>query len=204
MTRLPFRSLFNVIHRVEEFLIAWAMILIAGLTIANVISRTVFDYPLAFAEELTQFLIILVCFVGLSYAASQGRHIRMTALYDLLPLRPRKVLMIVIAAVTGALMFFLAYASLAYIHIIRDLGPVSPVLRLPLYIVYFSVPLGLVLAGIQYVLTVIRNLTDGDNVYMSYDRTDAYDAPSGPTEADPAPATHPTAAPTQKEHGRAS
>lgn len=198
MAKLSLRPLFNIVHRVEEFLLAAGMMLIAVLTIANVFWRTVIGDSLASAEELNRFLIVLVCFVGLSYGASQGRHIRMTAFYDLLPLKPRKALMIIIAAVTGALMFFLAYWSVAYLYIIYDLGAMSPVLRVPLYIAYLSVPLGLVLAGIQYVLTVVRNLTDPDKVYMSFEHTDEYADEAAVTEAQPG---EPEPEDTAKQHG---
>ncbi|MEX2670814.1 MAG: TRAP transporter small permease [Phycisphaeraceae bacterium] len=178
-------QLFKVIHKIEEWLLAWAMIAMAVLTILNVIARVTFNYSLAFAEELTGFLIIIVCFVGLSYAASEGRHIRMTAFYDMLPVKPRRALMIVIAAVTSLLMFYLAYWSVGYISVVRELDSVSPTLRVPLYIVYLSAPLGLVLAGIQYALTVVRNLRErGDIVYMSYGHSDAYAEPET-TAAEP-------------------
>lgn len=175
MPRSIAQSLFTVIHKIEEWLLTWAMILVAVLTITNVFSRLLFNHALAFAEELTRFMIIVICFVGLSYAASRGRHIRMTALYDLLPLRPRKILMMVIAAVTALLMFYLAYASVGYIYVIYDLESMSPTLRVPLFIVYLAAPIGLVLAGIQYLLTLVRNLNEPDAVYLSYDQTDAYE-----------------------------
>ena len=67
---------------VEEFILSGGILVIAALTIANVFCRTFFGFSLAFAEEVSQFLIVLITFVGLSYGASQGRHIRMTAIYD--------------------------------------------------------------------------------------------------------------------------
>ena len=70
---------------VEEAILSGGILVIAFLTIANVFCRTFLGFSLAFAEEVSQFLIILVTFVGLSYGAAQGRHIRMTALYDELP-----------------------------------------------------------------------------------------------------------------------
>lgn len=96
------------ISRFESFVLAWGVILMAVNSIANVIGRFVFNQSLYFSEELNRFLIVLVTFVGLGYAARKGRHIRMSALYDQLGDRGKKVLMILIAAVTGALMFLLA------------------------------------------------------------------------------------------------
>ncbi len=37
-------------------------------------------------------------------------------------------------------------------------GKVTPSLQVPLYLTYFWVPLGFVITGIQYVMTVVKNL----------------------------------------------
>jgi TRAP-type C4-dicarboxylate transport system permease small subunit len=164
---------FRLLQRIEAFILSAGIILIALLTIANVFTRTLFDTSIAATEELSQFLIILVTFVGLSYGASQGRHIRMTALYDQVPDGARRYLMMFIAATTSALMFVLAWYALVYVSVVKELGSFSPVLQVPLYIVYAAAPLGLTLAGIQYAFTTIRNIRS-DEVYIAYDHKDEY------------------------------
>jgi TRAP-type C4-dicarboxylate transport system permease small subunit len=170
----PVTRISRILQRIEEFLLAYAMLLIALLTIANVFTRVFLGISLAFAEELAQFGIIVVTFVGLSYAASQGRHIRMTAIYDQLSLRLQKVLMIVITATTSVLMFALAYYAVLYVETVYELGTVSPALQVPLYLVYLTAPLGFVLAGMQYALTVVKNLRT-EEVYLSYEQKDEYE-----------------------------
>jgi TRAP-type C4-dicarboxylate transport system permease small subunit len=170
---IPF---FRLIQRIEEVLISWSILTIAGLTIANVFSRTLFGESLAFTEELSQFLIIAVTFIGLSYAASRGRHIRMTAIYDQLPIRWRKALMIISSGFTGILMAALAVYSFRYIQTVWFLESVSPVLQVPLYIVYLIVPCGLMLAALQYALAVARNCVSS-GVYLSFDVKDEYEQP---------------------------
>lgn len=172
------RGVFRAIQKVEATILAWGIILIAALTIFNVASRSLFGISLAYVEELSQFLIILVTFVGLSYGASRGRHIRMTALYDQLPLRWRKGLMVVIASSTSLLLFVLAWYAVRYVRTVAELGTVSPALQVPLYLVYCAAPLGLVLAGVQYALTVVRNLREQE-VYLSYDKKDEYEPVEG-------------------------
>lgn len=166
----------TTVKHIEAFLLSSMILLIAGLTIANIGSRTLTGTSLTFTEELSQFLIIGVTFVGLSYAAGRGRHIRMTALYDQLSERNRKLLMISIATLTSLLMFTLAGYSLRYIATVRFLQSVSPVLQVPLHLVYLVVPLGLILAAIQYGLTVARNCIS-DGVYLSFDVKDEYEQP---------------------------
>ena len=168
---------FRGVRWLEERLISTAVLIVAGLTIANVFCRTLLGFSLAFAEELSQFLIVLITFVGLSYAAGLGRHIRMTAIYDQLGHRARKSLMVVIAGSTGLLMLLLAYYSVRYVQTVQMLGTTSPVLQVPYAIVYSVAPLGFLLTAIQYGLTVYQNLRS-DDVYLSYDRTDEYETPT--------------------------
>lgn len=165
--------LFRLIQRAEELVLAGAILAIAGLTILNVISRSFLGASLAFTEELCQFLIVLVTFAGLSYGASRGRHIRMTAIYDALGRRARKIIMTGIAATTAALLLFLAWQALEYALVVRRLGSVSPVLQVPLYLVYLIAPIGLLMAGIQYLLTAARNLRR-EAVYLAFDTKDEY------------------------------
>jgi C4-dicarboxylate transporter, DctQ subunit len=169
-----FAAVDHAVARFEAFVLAFGVILMAVNSIANMIGRFVFAQSIYFTEELNQFLIVLVTFVGISYAARKGRHIRMSAFYDQLSERGRKVMMILVAAVTAAVLFVLAYYSFEYVMRVAKLGKVTPSLQVPLYLTYIWVPLGLVMTGIQYLLTVVKNL-QADQVYISYEQVDAYE-----------------------------
>ena len=164
------------ITKLEELCLAWGILGIAGLTIANVIGRSVFGQSLAFAEELSQTLLLFVTFLGLGYAAGKGRHIRMTALYDALPERARRALRIFICATTALLLFYFAWLGASYsLDTMRELGSVSPALRIPRWIPYLAAPVGFSLAGVQYVLALYKNLTAEGGVWLSFEVDDAHD-----------------------------
>lgn len=158
----------------EALILAYGIILMATVSVVNVLGRTFFGQSLYFAEELNQFLIVLVTFVGMGYASRKGRHIRMSALYDQLGEKGRKILMVVICAVTAVVMFMLAYYSYGYVARVERLGKVTPALQAPLYLTYIWVPIGFVVTGIQYSLAIIRNLREKE-VYMSYEHIDTYE-----------------------------
>lgn len=160
-------------QRVEACLLSAMILLTASLMVTNVVSRTLTGFSLAFTEEVSQFLIIGVTFVGLSYAAGRGRHIRMTAVVDQLSERWRKRVRIFNAILTSGLLLALAGFSMQYITTVHFLGTVSPVLQVPLYLVYLIVPLGLTLAAMQYGLTAFRNFTS-EGVWLSFDVKDEY------------------------------
>tara|TARA_R110000850_G_scaffold4293_8_gene19871 strand:- start:131 stop:709 length:579 start_codon:yes stop_codon:yes gene_type:complete len=164
----------STISRVESVLLAAGVLLMAFNTVANVVGRFVFQYSLFFSEELNRILIILITFAGISYAARQGRHIRMSAIYDALPPPARKGFMVLIAAVTALTMFALCYFSVGYITKVATSGRVLPSLQLPVYWIFLWVPVGFFMTGLQYALTAIKNLTAKD-IYLSTRVLEGYD-----------------------------
>ncbi|MEX3007638.1 TRAP transporter small permease [Hoeflea sp. TYP-13] len=164
----------SAVSRLESVLLAVGVLLMALNTVANVIGRFVLQYSLFFSEELNRILIILITFAGISYAARQGRHIRMSAVYDALPPPARKGLMILIAWITAMAMFALCYFSIGYILKVASSGRVLPALQVPVYWIFLWVPVGFFMTGLQYLLTAIKNLVE-DNIYLSTQVLEGYD-----------------------------
>lgn len=144
--------------RIEAGVLGYAILLMFANSAANVVGRHLFDQSLYFTEELNEFLIVLVTFVGLAHATRHGRHIRMTAFSDILKPRPRKVLLMLISLVTASAMFWLAWLSFGYVQTVAASGKVTPALRVPLYLTYIWVPLGFAATGAQYLLAVWANI----------------------------------------------
>ncbi|WP_170395232.1 TRAP transporter small permease [Ruegeria arenilitoris] len=167
-----------VIGRIEIWILGWGVTLMAVNTIANVFGRYVFNQSIYFSEELNEFLIVIVTFMGLGYATRKGIHIRMSAIYDALPVKLRKGLMVVIATTTAIVMGVLAWYAFEYVQKVASRGRITPALQLPLYLTYVWVVIGLALASFQYLLTAIRNLNfAGEDVYVSYLEIDSYEDP---------------------------
>ena len=139
---------------------------------ANAIGRYAFGKSLFFAEELNQFLIVGVTFVGFAYAVRKGRNIRMTALYDTLSRRSKKVILTLISITTALLLAFLAYQSVLYVLEIKGLNRLSPALQFPVYIIYAVIPVGLFMASLQYLIAFIMNITHA-GVWHSYEVEDS-------------------------------
>ncbi|WP_299438732.1 TRAP transporter small permease [uncultured Rhodospira sp.] len=170
----PLAWIDGAIARFEAVVLSLGVIVMAAVSVANVIGRFVIGESLFFVEELNRFLVVLITFVGLGYAARMGRHIRMSAIYDALPDMARKVLMIVICLVTAAAMFVLAWYAYGYVVSVYESGRIAPSLRIPVYLTFVWVPIGFVITGIQYLLTAVANLSRPD-VYISASVVDTYD-----------------------------
>ncbi|WP_299179282.1 TRAP transporter small permease [uncultured Neptuniibacter sp.] len=167
-----FHNISAITEAVEKFIICFSILLMMANSTANAIGRYFFGKSLFFSEELNQFLIVAVTFIGFAYAVRQGRNIRMTALYDSLGFKAKKILTTVISIITGLLMFYLTYKAVFYVLELKDINRLSPALQFPVYIIYSIIPVGLGIAGIQYLIAFFMNLTHKE-IYLSYEVTDS-------------------------------
>lgn len=161
---------------IETGVLGLGILGMAGLLIANVVSRNLFGVSVPGVFELTQILIIVVTFIGLGYGFRKARHISMSALYDQLQGRARKAALVTIMIITGAMMFYLATIGLDYVIASQGRGSRTSQYRIQWWIVYMVAPLGFTLAGIQLWLAAFRNLTS-DQIYRSYTELEQYDEP---------------------------
>jgi len=144
---------------VEKTIIIAGIILMMLNSTANAIGRYAFDQSLFFSEELNQFLIVAITFVGFAHAVRKGRNIRMTAVYDMLPTRARKAVMTTITLTTGLLFLYLAYKSVFYVLDIKSVNRLSPALQFPVWIIYAVIPVGLFMSSLQFLTAFAANLT---------------------------------------------
>lgn len=155
----------------EKAIIIIAVLLMMVNSTANAIGRYAFGQSLFFAEELNQFLIVGVTFVGFAYAVRRGRNIRMTAVYDALSRRSKKVLLTLISLTTGLLLMFLTYKSVLYVQEVKEINRLSPALQFPVYLIYAVIPVGLAMASLQYLIAFLMNVTQRET-YLSLDVQD--------------------------------
>lgn len=160
-------------RKYELFLLSVGTAAAAVLLIADVLARNFF-ISLYYSDELAQLFILYTVFGGISYAVRRARHIRMGALHDILPQRSKKGLTIAIASISAIVMLVMSYFSVLYLLKTMEFQRVTMTLRLPAWVVIAIVPLGFFMAGIQYVLTVIRNLIEKD-VWASWEQKGEYD-----------------------------
>jgi TRAP-type C4-dicarboxylate transport system permease small subunit len=162
-----------MLARFEEFMLAIGVIGMALMTITAVITRFIFNNALTITDEMNMIFIVVVTFAGLSYAARNARHIRMSALYDAMPKALRKILMLCICTLTAFFMFILTYYSYHYIVEVYQSGRILPALGIPVFYIYLWVPIGFAVTGIQYSFTIIKNLRQKD-VFLSTKIRDGY------------------------------
>lgn len=163
----------GILRKFEELILTYGIIALAVITVGNVISRSVFNQSWSFTEELSQFILVILTFMGVSYAIRCGRHIRMSAFYDLVNENIKRIIMMIISIFTAVLLFYLSYHALLFVLETKKYGRVTPSLQVPFYLVIMWAPFGLFLGGIQYILTFFKNLYSNE-AWLSYEEKSDY------------------------------
>lgn len=120
----------------------------ATVSVANVISRNTLGASLQYANDVTQILLVLVTFMGIGIGAREARHIRVSAIHDLLPKGARKVLLVWVSLTTSALLLLLASYAWDYARSTQRSCRVLPEsIDLPLAVGVMLTLVALILAG---------------------------------------------------------
>jgi len=167
------RAVGKVVNGVEVSILVFCVAALGILLIANVFARTFFQ-SIYFAEEISRFLVMLTTFTGVSYGVRRARHIRMGAFLDAMPLKMEKTFIIIISLVSALVMGMMAWFSYEYLMNAMSRSHVTPALRVPKWTFYVIIPIGFGLACIQYLRTILKNLTEKD-VWQSPEQQSEYE-----------------------------
>lgn len=133
------------------------MAVMATLVFVNVIARYVLNFSIIWAEEVSQYLMIWIAYLGAGLALREGRHVALEMLHDRLsaPLSRR-----VRIAVGGILLVFLGWVTiLGFQFAIFVWNQETPVLNISLGIPSLAIPIGTLLFAVHLVL-IFRDYAD--------------------------------------------
>ncbi|BES70529.1 hypothetical protein RE428_15470 [Marinobacter nanhaiticus D15-8W] len=158
---------------VEQGILIVGILVMAATSIIGVFARNM-GHSLSFVDELAQLLVVIVTFVGVGHGVRNARHIRVSALHDMLPDKGQKILLTFVSFFSCALLALLAYYSIEYIQNLQKSGRVMPSMQLPLWIPYLIVPVGLIVGSAQFFLAGVRNIIS-KGAWLSWHNRDEYE-----------------------------
>ncbi|MCE2492429.1 MAG: TRAP transporter small permease [Alphaproteobacteria bacterium] len=143
-------------------LVTWLVIgffgYMAVMVLAQVIGRYLFNYSIDWAAETATFAQIWMIFLAAGLAMRQKLHVSVDALTNVLPVPILRFFTIIIAV---PCLWFLWQAIVGSLTLI-NVGQIqtSPVLQIPMWIPYLSLPLGLGYFGLELVLSLVAKWKD--------------------------------------------
>ena len=126
--------------------------------LVQIAGRYLFDFAIDWTAETATFAQIWMVLLAAGLAMRDNLHVSVDALTSHLPLSALRVLIIV---VTLPCLWFLAQAIAGSLALI-DIGRIqsSPVLRLPMWLPYLSLPVGLAYFGLEFLLAMATRWQD--------------------------------------------
>jgi TRAP-type transport system small permease protein len=154
----------NTLTRILETIVTAFFGVIILLTILLVVMRYVFNSSIIGGNELMEYLFIYTTALGAAVAIGQRDHISITYVLDKMREPFRTAVDILGLVLVAGINILIAVLSR---HWIAKVGSAeSPVMRIPMWSVQISVPLGCVFAGVYCIIVIIgeiRKLRDGGN-----------------------------------------
>ncbi len=145
------------LSRAEALLVAanrWVVIVMMGtmalLVFANVVSRYLFNHSLVWVEELTQYQMIWIAWLGAGLALREGRHVSVDLLEDALPDGARRVLRGAIALTMLGFLLALGWYGMQIVAFTWNQE--TPMLGVRTGIPYLGIPIGALLCALHLVL----------------------------------------------------
>ena len=148
----------RVLVTANRWIVIAMMAVMATLVFMNVVSRYIFNHSIIWAEEVSQYLMVWVAFLGAGLALRQGRHVAVEMLQDRLPSPARRMTRHLVALLLIVFMGILIVLGFQFVYFAWDQE--TPVLNIPQGIPYLAVPIGALLLMI-HLFFLYRAYIDG-------------------------------------------
>lgn len=151
-------SLTAGIRRIVTWLVIGFFSYMAVAVLIQVIGRYVFNFSIDWAAESATFAQVWMILLAAGLAMRRNLHVSVDALVSVLPVPVLRILTVVIAI---PCLWFLWHAISGSMALI-DIGRIqtSPVLQIPMWIPYLSLPLGLTYFGLELILFLLAKWQD--------------------------------------------
>lgn len=149
-----------ITEHLEEILGASLLAVMACFAFANVITRYVFQYPLAFTEEIEVNALVWLTMFGTASAFRRRKHLSMLYFQDKLPGGAKKALQLFIPILAIGLFISLGY--LGYLQLVdeKDLEITSESLGIAQWLYTICIPIGCTLIVFRIIQASVREIKE--------------------------------------------
>lgn len=151
------QTIYKIWDHFEECILIYSLMVSVALVFLQVVMRRVFNNSLFWSEELARYLYVWQTWLGVSYAARNGTHLRITMLKDRLPAGVQKILELFVTLVWLGFGIFVIYQGMGVVGTIAGFGQKSSALKIPMQFCYASIPVGMFLMCIRIVERTIKD-----------------------------------------------
>ena len=153
----------TVYHNTEGFLIVIFTILLVADVLAGILSRYI-KFEIVFASELGKYIFIWLCAIGISAAAKDNQHVRISLIAERLPVS-RKTAWITsqVLFLIFSLLFFYIGLRLTWMQFTMQKSAMG--FNFPMYLFTAALPVGFALTSVRLIADIIRKMKISANSF---------------------------------------
>lgn len=152
----------KIIEQIEKVVSCVSVAVMAVLVFANVIARYAFNSPLAFSDEISSYLFILMSFMGTAIAARRKAHLGLSIVTDRLSPNGRKYMGVVMYAVSAFFCLLIVIFGIQMVMSQYQLGQETATMQWPEWIYGLFVPVGAAFAMIAFLSGIANMLKENE------------------------------------------
>lgn len=150
------KLLLSAYEYTEGFLLAALVLMLVADVLLGILARYI-QFEVVFATELGKYIFIWLCAIGISAAAKDNQHVRLSFFVEKLPV-DRKVTWVFsqVIFLIFTLFFFYWGAKLTLMHIALDKSAMG--FHFPMFVFTAALPIGFALTSLRLVLDIISSI----------------------------------------------
>lgn len=139
-----------MLEKIEKAVSCVCVTIMAVLVFANVIARYVFNHSLAFSDEMSTYLFVLMSFMGTAIAARRKAHLGLSIVTDRVSPSARKVINIVMYLIAALFCLLIVIFGVQMVLSQYRLGQETAAMQWPEWIYGSFVPIGAAFSMIAF------------------------------------------------------
>jgi TRAP-type C4-dicarboxylate transport system permease small subunit len=160
-------KLIRPLEWIENGIAVVSMTTVSLLVFGNVVSRYGFSYTPIWSEELSRFLVVWSIFIGVAIGVRKNQHIGVEAIIRFLPHKLKLASEVLLNLIGVVVLSILVINSIEFIQHTMEFEQLSPAMRIPMYIPYIAMPVGLSLSIIHFIHNIVKLFTIPDEPEMA-------------------------------------
>lgn len=155
-------SLKLILQNLDAVITGTTLVACVVIVNLNVLMRYIFKSPLQWSEEIVTSLFVWTVFIGSAYAYRKHAHLGVDIVVNLLPERPRQILLFIVSILELLILVMLTIICSQYAYnllFVRGVWKpaVTDILRVPKFFTGVAVPIGF---GLSTIYSIYFFLTE--------------------------------------------
>ncbi len=144
------KRIINWLEHLEEWILAYTLLMIVLLSFVQVVLRYAFHYNFTWFEEFARYICIFMTFLGASIAVKTGAHFSMDAVVQAIPGRTAHFVKAFVNFCCGLFFVVVIYFGIRHCLKLHRYGVKTAAMRIPMYVPYLSIPVFSLTMGLRF------------------------------------------------------